>query len=81
MINLYTSINILKGHFWSILQDTLPTFISIFVSALRIGLYEKVRNGYMDLFGVEAGLGWGMLGVRFEISVTLSLYHPLFVTL
>ena len=32
--------------------------------ALRIGLYEKVRNQYMELCGVEPGLGWGMLGVR-----------------
>jgi len=39
-------------------------------SALRIGLYERVRNTYMELCGVEGGLGWGMLGVRMLAGVT-----------
>merc|ERR1712025_21686 len=39
-------------------------------SALRIGLYERVKNTYMDLCGVEGGLGWGMLGVRMLAGVT-----------
>jgi len=40
------------------------------MSAIRIGFYEKVRNGYMNLFGVQPGLGWSMLGVRVLAGVT-----------
>jgi len=40
------------------------------MSAIRIGYYEKVRNGYMNLLGVEPGLGWSMLGVRVLAGVT-----------
>ena len=40
------------------------------MSGLRLGLYERVREGYRDLMGVEAGLGWGMLAARVLAGLT-----------
>ena len=40
------------------------------MSGLRLGLYERVREGYRDLMGVEAGLGWGMLAARVMAGLT-----------
>ena len=40
------------------------------MSGLRLGLYERVREGYRDLLGVEAGLGWGMLAARVMAGLT-----------
>ena len=40
------------------------------MTGLRLGLYERVREKYRSLLGVEAGLGWGMIGARILAGFT-----------
>ena len=40
------------------------------MTGLRLGLYERVREKYRHMLGVEAGLGWGMLAARVMAGLT-----------